>query len=382
MLHERRRHPWRFALVTKPETKRRLGRGLGALLGETRREEPLVTHMQTPAEIAAAGEPKPAAAAPLRDGLASIAVASIAAHPDQPRRHFDEAALDELAASIAARGVIQPVIVRPMDGGGYQLVAGERRWRAAQRAQLHEIPAIIRDLADRDVMALALIENIQREDLNPIEEARAYNRLAEIEGLTQAEIARLVEKSRSHVANLQRLTTLPESVIAYLEAGLLAMGHARALIGHDDAAALAELAVAKKMSVREIERLARKGAPKAERPVAPRPAGGARDADIAAVQNHLEEFLGLPVRIDTDADPRSGAVTIRYSTLDQLDLICQRLTGGGSSTPRGTPLRHCERSEAIQGGCVSCPGLPRGPSVLAMTNVRRAARLISNIWFP
>lgn len=321
--------PVRLSAVAKPDNKRRLGRGLGALLGETQREEPLVTHLQTPAEIAAAGEPRPPSAAPLRDGLASIAVASIAAHPDQPRRHFDEDALNELAASIAARGVIQPVIVRPMDGGGYQLVAGERRWRAAQKAQLHEIPAIIRDLSDRDVMALALIENIQREDLNPIEEARAYNRLAEIEGLTQAEIARLVEKSRSHVANLQRLTTLPESVIAYLETGLLSMGHARALVGHEDAAALAEQAVQKKLSVREVERLARKGAPQAERPGIPKEPGGARDADIAAVQNHLEEFLGLPVRIDTDKDPRSGAVTIRYSTLDQLDLICQRLTGGG-----------------------------------------------------
>ena len=319
------------AVAAKPEQRKRLGRGLGALLGEARREEPLVTQTQTPAEIAAAGEPKPAPAAALRDGLASVAVASIAAHPDQPRRHFDEASLNELAASIAARGVIQPVIVRPLAGGGYQLVAGERRWRAAQKAQLHEIPAIIRDLSDRDVMALALIENIQREDLNPVEEGRAYNRLAEIEGLTQAEIARLVEKSRSHVANLQRLLSLPESVIAYLEAGLLTMGHARALVGHEDAAALAELAVTKKLSVREVERLARKPAlpGEAKGRVPRKTPDGASDADIAAVQNHLEEFLGLPVKISTDTDPRSGAVTIRYSTLDQLDLICQRLTGGG-----------------------------------------------------
>ena len=178
-------------------------------------------------------------------------------------------------------------------------------------------------------MALALIENIQREDLNPIEEARAYNRLAEMEGLTQVEIARLVEKSRSHVANLQRLTTLPDSVIAYLETGALSMGHARALVGHDDAAALAEQAVERRLSVREVEKLARKAPPKAERPTPVREAGIAADADIAAVQNHLEEFLGLPVRISADKDPRSGAVTIRYSTLDQLDLICQRLTGGG-----------------------------------------------------
>ena len=322
--------PVRLSSV-KPEQRKRLGRGLGALMGEARREEPLVMPSMASAESATPDMAPPRATSRQRDGLASVAVASIAPHPDQPRRHFDEDALNELAASISTRGVIQPVIVRPLDGGGYQLVAGERRWRAAQKAQLHEIPAIIRDLSDRDVMALALIENIQREDLNPIEEARAYSRLAEMEGLTQAEIAKLVEKSRSHVANLQRLLSLPERVIFYLEQGVLTMGHARALIGHEDAAALAELAIDKKLSVREVESLARKGAPKPEAKKSPRMAGtgSAGDADIAAVQNHLEEFLGLPVKIATDADPRSGAVTIRYSTLDQLDLICQRLTGGG-----------------------------------------------------
>src|SRR5690606_1401341 len=180
--------------------RRKLGRGLGALLGEARREEPLVARGADAGD--GAGEPSRA------EGLVSLAVAAIEPHPDQPRRHFDDAALDELAGSIAARGVIQPVIVRPLAGGRYQLVAGERRWRAAQKAQLHEIPALIRDLDEREVMALALIENVQREDLNPVEEARAYQRLAEREGMTQAEIARLVEKSRSHVANLQRLLSL------------------------------------------------------------------------------------------------------------------------------------------------------------------------------
>ena len=303
--------------------RRKLGRGLGALLGETRREEPLVLHgkEQTAEEAAVAS----------RDGLATLAVAAIEPHPDQPRRHFDEEALEELAASIASRGVIQPIIVRPLSGGRYQLVAGERRWRAAQRAQLHEIPALIRDLGDRDVMALALIENIQREDLNPVEEARAYRRLADFEEMTQAEIAELVDKSRSHVANLQRLLSLPDAVLDHVEAGRLDMGHARALIGREDAIELADLAVAKKLSVREVEKLVRKdgeGAT-AKRRTAREPRDPAQDADIAAVENHLEEFLGLPVKIATDADPRSGAVTIRYRTLDQLDLICQRLTGGG-----------------------------------------------------
>lgn len=305
-----------------------LGRGLGALMGESRREEPLVT-----APSAGVGHGS-APAAPGAGGLASIAVADIVPHPNQPRSHFDEAALDELAASIAQRGVIQPVIVTPLPGGRYRLVAGERRWRAAQKAQLHEIPALIRDLDEREVTALALIENLQREDLNPIEEARAYHRLAEgVDGLgamTQAEIARMVDKSRSHVANLQRLLTLSPGVIMLVESGRLSMGHARALIGVDDAHEIAQEAIARHLSVREVERMVRRrsaASPAPRRARAERNVGDA--ADISAVQNHLEEFLGLPVRINTDADPRSGSVTIRYRSLDQLDLVCQRLTGGG-----------------------------------------------------
>lgn len=295
-----------------------LGRGLGALLGESRREGPVVAPSSPDGEAAADG------------ALAMLNVADIAPHPNQPRRIFDEDALQELADSIAQRGVIQPVIVRPITNGNYQLVAGERRWRAAQKAQLHQIPALVRDLDEREVMALALIENLQREDLNPIEEARAYNRLAETEGMTQAEIAKMVDKSRSHVANFQRLLTLPDGVIAMVEKGTLTMGHARALIGSDDAEAIADEAVAKQLSVRDVEKLVRRKV----RPEGgtPRRARADRDpednADIAAVQRHLEEFLGLSVRISADADPRSGAVTIRYGTLDQLDLICQRLTGG------------------------------------------------------
>lgn len=296
-----------------------LGRGLGALLGDSRREEPLAVDR-------ADGD----AAAPPTSGLANLAVASIEPHPDQPRRHFDDAALDELAASIAQRGVIQPVIVRPLGEGRYQLVAGERRWRAAQRAQLHEIPAIIRTLSEREVMALALIENLQREDLNPIEEARAYQRLAESEGLTQADIARMVDKSRSHVANIQRLLALPEEVIALVEDGSLSMGHARALIGVADAVGIARQSVSAQLSVREVERIVRRQTQPSNPPRQARAdRNSADDADISAVQAHLEEFLGLPVRINADVDPRSGTVTIRYRTLDQLDLVCQRLTGGG-----------------------------------------------------
>jgi ParB family chromosome partitioning protein len=297
--------------------RRKLGKGLGALLGEVRREEPLVTPET--------GEPEPIPAG-RGAGLASLSLASIEPHPEQPRRHFDEEALDELAASISRRGVIQPVIVRPMGEGRYQLVAGERRWRAAQKAQLHEIPALVRDIDERDAMALALIENIQRADLNPVEEARAYRRLGDLDDLPQVEIARLVGKSRSHVANMQRLLELPEAVLDHLATGRLDMGHARALIGHPEAVSLAERAVAERLSVREVEKLVRRDKGVVRRQ-AREPRDQTQDADIAAVQNHLEEFLGLNVRISTDADPRSGAVTIRYRTLDQLDLICQRLTG-------------------------------------------------------
>jgi len=311
---------------TRPAARRKLGKGLGALLGESRREEPLANPSATGT---ASTTTATATASGTTEGLANLSVAAIQPHPDQPRRYFDEAALEELAASIASRGVIQPVIVTTLGGGKYRLVAGERRWRAAQKAQLHEIPAIIRDLSERDVIALALIENIQREDLNPVEEARAYQRLSELEEMTQAEIARLVEKSRSHVANLQRLLSLPEEVLGHLEAGRLDMGHARALVGRDNAAELAQQAIAKKLSVREVEKLARAGEASTRRRTAREPRDPGQDADIIAVQNHLEEFLGLPVKITTDADPRSGSVTIKYRTLDQLDLICQRLTGGG-----------------------------------------------------
>ncbi len=303
--------------------RRKLGKGLGALMGDARREEPLVAARANANEntsvLAGAGV-----------GLANLPISAIEPHPDQPRRHFDEDALSELAASICARGVIQPVIVRKLASGRYQLVAGERRWRAAQKAQLHEIPALIRDLDDRDVMALALIENIQREDLNPVEEARAYQRLAEFEDMTQVEIARLVDKSRSHVANLQRLLALPGSVLDHLEAGRLDMGHGRALIGLDNAAVLAEQAVAKGLSVREVEKLARKSRTGDNAPARRKMTNGdaTRDADIAAVENHLQELLGLPVKITTDADPRSGSITVKFRTLDHLDLICQRLTGG------------------------------------------------------
>lgn len=321
--------------VTSPETAAKiptprraaLGRGLGALLGETRREEAVVRQGDDTAAPASASKAEPARG---ETGLMLLPVAQIEPHPDQPRRYFDETALAELAASIAARGVIQPVVVRPIGPNRYQLVAGERRWRASQRARIHEIPAIVRQLDDREVTALALIENLQREDLNPVEEARAYQKLAERDGLTQQDIASFVDKSRSHVANIMRLLGLPEEVLGMIERDELSMGHARALATLPDPAAAAREVIARKLSVRETEKLAKRIGRPDQAP--PRRARAERSpgesADIAAVQAHLEEFLGLKVTISADADPRTGAVTIRYKTLDQLDLICQRLTGG------------------------------------------------------
>ena len=302
---------------TAEQPRKRLGRGLGALMGEMQREEPLVRGATDDAEASHV------------DQLRFIPVASITPLPGQPRTHFDDTALGELAESIAARGVIQPIIVRAK-GSGYELVAGERRWRAAQRARLHEIPAIVRDLEGREVMALALIENLQREDLNPVEEARAYAKLADDEGMTQAEIAKLVDKSRSHVANIQRLLGLPEEVLEQVSQGHLSMGHARALIGQERASEIAQEAIENGLSVRQTEALVRKSRSKPGKGSVARSGSSeaSLDADILAVQGHLEEFLGLTVRIVPDGGPDKGAVTIKYRSLDQLDLICQRLTGG------------------------------------------------------
>lgn len=312
-------------LAAASPARRKLGKGLGALMGEMTRDEPIVRHPDQALATPAATTSTPSIGK--TSELKSLRISDISPLPGQPRTHFDEAALDELAASIQARGVIQPIIVRPRADARYELVAGERRWRAAQRAQLHEIPAIVRDLDDRAVMAMALIENLQREDLNPVEEARAYSRLAQEEGLTQAEIAKLVDKSRSHVANIQRLLDLPEDVLGLVAGGRLSMGHARALIGYADASAVARRASENGLSVRDVERLVRlEREPSSATPTSSGSPG--HNADIAAVQSHLEEFLGMPVRIAIEKSPQKGSVTIRYRTLDQLDLLCQRLTGG------------------------------------------------------
>jgi len=280
-----------------------LGRGLSSLLGEVAQEAP----------IGGASD---------RTGLQMLAVSSMAPHPGQPRRHFDEEALAELAASIKTRGLIQPIVVRPQ-ASGYQIVAGERRWRAAQRAQLHEVPVIVREFDDVETLEVAIVENIQRQDLNAIEEAEAYKRLIAEFGHTQEALGRLVHKSRSHVANLLRLLDLPEKVRHFVATGALTMGHARALIPATDPEGLAEEVLKRDLSVRETERLVRSGKPRkaGEPPLEYKGAG----ADIDALERQLGDMLGLKVKIAHA--PAGGTVALSYSTLGQLDMICQRLSG-------------------------------------------------------
>ena len=284
-----------------------LGRGLSSLLGEAQQEAPVRLDPE----------------GGTRSGSVQlIPVSSIEPHPGQPRRVFAEEALAELAASIQARGVIQPIIVRP-HGHRFQIVAGERRWRAAQRARLHEIPAIVRDFSDDETLEVALIENIQRQDLNAIEEAQAYQRLVEQYGHTQEELGKLVSKSRSHVANLLRLLALPAKVQMLVAAGQLDMGHARALITARDPEALAEEVLRRGLSVRETEKLAKEGKPARQKslPIEYKGAG----ADVAALERQLGDLLGLKVSIKHS--PKGGQVTLGYTSLDQLDMICQRLSG-------------------------------------------------------
>ncbi|MGN6269497.1 MAG: ParB/RepB/Spo0J family partition protein [Sphingomonas sp.] len=284
-----------------------LGRGLSALMGDMAREEP----------VAEGGA--------VSSGVRALPVGSLKPHPGQPRRHFDDAALDELATSIGARGLIQPIVVRP-HGHDYQIVAGERRWRAAQRARLHEVPVIVRDFSDAETLEIALVENIQRQDLNAIEEAQAYQRLVDEFGHTQEALGKLVHKSRSHISNLLRLLELPDVVQRHVIDGVLSMGHARALIGASDPAQLARRVIDDGLSVRDTERLARAAKPPRSGAPSERREEGS-NADILALERQLGDLLGLKVRINHAA--KGGTLSVAYTTLDQLDMVCQRLSGEG-----------------------------------------------------
>lgn len=285
------------------EEKRRplgLGRGLSALLGDV------------PAVTSAAPEGQ----------LRELPVAWIHRNPSQPRRHFDEASLNELAESIRRHGLLQPITVTPMGGDAYAIIAGERRWRAAQRARLDTIPVVIRDVEQQERLELSLIENIQRAELNAFEEGDAFNELMSQHGLTQEQVADSVKKSRSHVANLSRVAAQTEQPVRELViAGKLSMGHARALLGHPKALEFANEAIAKGWSVRQVENVAKNGraAAKSGKPTK------AIDADVAQLERQLSDVLGLKVTIEGGVE--GGAVTVKYATLDQLDMICQRLSG-------------------------------------------------------
>lgn len=284
-----------------------LGRGLSALLGEQ--------HSQPDEMSARSG------------GVREVEIGRIRRNPGQPRMHFDEQALEELAQSIAERGVLQPILLRPVDDG-FEIVAGERRWRAAQRARLHTIPAIVRAIDDSTTAELALIENIQRQDLNAIEEAEGYRQLIERYGHSHEQVGQLVHKSRSHVANLLRLLDLPARVGELLLRGDISMGHARAVASADQPEDLALEIVAKGLSVRQAEALAKRKRPDAGNDIGrsnarkPMPT---MDADLDALERQLGDLLGLKVKVANKGT--QGAVTLHYSSLDQLDMICQRLSG-------------------------------------------------------
>ncbi|MFN3524835.1 MAG: ParB/RepB/Spo0J family partition protein [Paracoccus sp. (in: a-proteobacteria)] len=291
--------------------KRGLGRGLSALM----------------ADIAI--DPAPVEAPSPRDRML-IPIEQITANPNQPRRTFDPQALEELAASLRSRGVLQPLIVRPHPDGQdlYQIVAGERRWRAAQMAQLHELPVIIRDFSDTEMLEVAIIENIQRADLNAIEEAASFKQLMERFGHTQERLAEALNKSRSHIANLLRLLNLPDPVQDLVKEGKLSAGHARALITAPNPAQLARKIIDKAMSVRETENMVRKLAQGQSTDAAPRSKGGSaeKDSDTRALEGDLSAQLRMQVQIRHQGMD-GGQVIITYRDLEQLDQLCQLLGG-------------------------------------------------------
>ncbi len=282
----------------------RLGRGLSALIGD--------------ASPAAAPEPG--------EGLRKLPIESLEPGPFQPRGPIEPGPLQELADSIREHGVLQPILARPKPGaeGSFQIIGGERRWRASQLAQLHEVPVLVRNLDDQEAMAAGLVENLQRQDLNALEEAEGYSRLIEEFGLTQDQLGQAMGKSRSHVANTLRLLGLPERVRELLRDGALSAGHARALLGAADPVALALQVVDRGLNVRQAEALAAAKPGKPAKP--PRIAPPGLTAEIAALERELMDRLGLKVKLD-HRGPKGGEVVIAYRDLDQLDSILSKLRG-------------------------------------------------------
>lgn len=301
--------------MSPSEKNKRLGRGLSALLGEAQEES------FESSETGTTGSDRPR-------GVTEISIDLIQPNPDQPRKTMVEAELAALAESIAEKGVVQPILVRPVESGTrYEIVAGERRWRAAQRARLHEIPALVRELTDRETLEIGIVENVQRADLNPIEEAQSYRQLIDRFGHTQEDVAQAVAKSRSHIANMMRLLNLPDGIQSYVAEGQLSAGHARAIATAPNAEQLAEEIIARGLSVREAERLA-KGVTAPEKKSAGKSSGdaGEKDADTRALEADIASRLGLSVDIRHGA--KGGEIRVHYQTLEQLDDVCRRLSNG------------------------------------------------------
>jgi len=290
------------------EARSRLGRGLASLIGDVGGE-------------AAAHAERPRA-------QRKVPIEFLKANPRNPRRSFDDGELSELAASIKEHGVIQPIVVRPLKGSTdrFEIIAGERRWRASQRAGLHEVPIVPIEVSDTDALEIMIIENVQREDLNAMEEARGYHALADEFKHTQETIAKVVGKSRSHVANMMRLTKLPDDVQTLISSGQISAGHARALIGVPDPVAAAQRIVAEGLSVRQTEELAHEAGVPERKPQKPRAAKAAKDADTLALEKRISDALGMKISVE-HRDP-GGTVQIKYSDLDQLDEIVRRLEQG------------------------------------------------------
>ncbi|MEO9822375.1 MAG: ParB/RepB/Spo0J family partition protein [Paracoccaceae bacterium] len=292
------------------EKKRGLGRGLSALMAD-------VADAENPASTSGIG------------GVQSLPIERVQPNPEQPRKRFEQDHLDDLAASIREKGIIQPLIVRAV-GDIFEIVAGERRWRAAQQAQLHEVPVVVRDFSDTEVLEVAIVENIQRADLNPVEEAMGYRALMDKFGHTQERMAEALGKSRSYIANLLRLLQLPRDVIDWLEEGKLTIGHARALITANNPTDLAKEVIKKGLSVRETEALVKKSqfghdtTPSA----APAKAVPEKDADTRALEDDLAAALGLKVNLSHTPNGEKGSLTLHYSSLDQLDELCRKLSAG------------------------------------------------------